>query len=147
MTAARPLREDKDVRKVWRLAGDGWKKTLEQHKQAVLSRFIRRFITPRPENVDKLFESLIGFSDLSNRCKWNKMPQERAIQRLGHLIDQRGEIAHRVTSTKSLQKQAVARSVNFVFRLSVVFRNAVRVFLNDRTGTYPWASYSFGSVQ
>jgi len=146
VTAARPLRDDQDHRRVWELAGEGWRATLEGHKKQVMSRFIKGFNTPRPENVDKLFEDLIGLSKLSKHWTWTKMTSERANERLSQLVEQRGEIAHRVTAARSVHKATVKKSVDFVFRLAVVSNNAVRDYLRELTGAYPWARYSFGSV-
>lgn len=52
--ASKEIKNDKDDRRVWQLAGDGWKSILENYKNTILEKEIDYFHVPRPENIDEL---------------------------------------------------------------------------------------------
>src|SRR5688500_1273710 len=58
--ASKSFWDSKDERGIWSLAGDGWKSVLSSHKDKILKNYLGNFNTPRPAQIDKLFESLIG---------------------------------------------------------------------------------------
>jgi hypothetical protein len=61
-----------------KLAGSGWKSVLIAHKKKILSSYLSSFNTPRPAQVDALFESLVGFKNLSASWKWKGMSVARS---------------------------------------------------------------------
>jgi hypothetical protein len=145
-TASRPLRKDQDEREVWKLAGEGWKDVLSRHRQQVFDRYIGRLNTPRPSNVDLLFENLIGFGKLSKLWKWQGVSNKSAINKLDRLITLRGEISHRVNTSRSVRRRYVERSTGFTNRLAAISLNAVRKFLETRTNIDPWIVVSYGKT-
>lgn len=136
--AARPLREAADSRQIWRLAGNSWRDVLREHRDTVFKTSIGRLNTPRPKQVDQLFEHVIGISAFSNEWKWKGMPNKRALSRLENLITRRGEIAHRVTAGPSIRKKYVEDSSELVHQLAAVASNAVCRFVEKQIGKTPW---------
>ena len=57
--AARELRESKDERRIWELAGYGWKKVLSDHRDVVLEKRLRAFNTPKSIQVSQLYSELL----------------------------------------------------------------------------------------
>jgi len=53
--ASRKLKEANDARRVWDLAGDGWKAVLKGHQDATLKRYVGNLNTPRPQQIDDMF--------------------------------------------------------------------------------------------
>ena len=145
-SASRHLRESSDERMVWDLAGEGWKKILLKHKQYLFDRYINRLNTPRPSNVDPLFENLIGISRLSKLWKWRGVTNKSALDKLDRLITIRGEIAHRVRTSRTVQRRYVERANSFVNRLAAISSNTLREFLILRTSKEPWIAVSYGDT-
>lgn len=145
--AGRPLKEDKDDRRVWDLAGDGWKQVIQRYKETVLEEYIGRLNTPRPSQVDSLFERLIGLKRLSSCWRWTGMSNQRVLDRLNQLIDLRGEIAHRVEASRRIYKKEVDDYSQFINRLAAVSSNAVLDFVRERTGLEPWARVVYGKTK
>jgi len=141
--ASRDLRSDHDARKIWVLAGDGWRAILEGHKAAVLKEFVGGLNTPRPKQVDAMFECLLGMHSLSTLWRWRGMPNNRAKDQLEDLITLRGEIAHNVRTSRYVQKVRVERAITLVQNLAVVSSNRVRSYVSERTGATPWVSMTF----
>jgi len=128
----------KDERGVWALAGDGWKTELMRHKNLILSEHIGSFNTPRADRVDALFQSMVGLNKLSSKWHWQGMTAKQARENLGRLISLRGEIAHRVATSRSVTQQDVRNYASFVGRLCVISSNSVREFVHARVGKFPW---------
>jgi hypothetical protein len=141
--AARELRTAADERRVWELAGSGWQAVLRRHRQAVLERYVGTLNTPKPEQIDGLFNELIGLPSLSSHWRWIKMKPDSAKGRLTELVELRGDIAHRVKTTRSVTKAEVTRALDFTSRLAAVSSNAVRRHVYDLTGKYPWIQVQF----
>jgi hypothetical protein len=140
------LRNDENPLTVWRLAGDGWRAELETHKTAVLADTIGKLNTPRPDQVDKLFEELTGFRNLSSQWRWHGMSNAQAKERLGGLVALRGAIAHRVSATSYVRKTEVVRSVGFIQRLAAISSNRMCDHLQTVTHLQPWIKVRYGNV-
>lgn len=65
-------------------------------------------------------------------------------QSLEDLVTLRGEIAHRVVSSRSVLKRDVEAATELVQRLAVTSSNVVRQFLLARGKWEPWQEYSYG---
>jgi len=141
--ASRALTDALDKREVWKLAGDGWRAIITDHREEALKRFIAGFNTPRAERVDELFESLIGLRRLSASWSWHRVSADATRDRLGKLIELRGQIAHRVSTSRSVKKQDITKSIDFVYRLAILSHMKVRQHLHSQLGTYPWGEYYF----
>lgn len=145
--ASKSLRSDNDARKVWKLAGDGWKTVLLAHRERVLGESVGKFNTPKSEKVQSLFTDLIGYSDLCGQWSWQGMPSGRAKKRLDELVTRRGEIAHRVTAGASVLKRDVREARRLVVRLAVVTANRIGGYVKNRTGQTPWGETWSGGVR
>ena len=142
--ASAPLRDDQDKRAVWRLAGDGWREVLVNHRKYVVEMRLDKFHSPRCEGVDSLLSELIGFPSLSSTWHWPRSNNTLTKARLEELIDLRGEIAHKVRATRSAYKADVFSARDLVSRLAAISSNRVSIFLKSRTGIRPWGSVGFG---
>jgi len=141
--ASKELRESLNEKEVWKLAGKGWRKVLEDHKSNILSELVENFNTPRTEKINKLFESLIGLKSLSSNWHWAGMSKERAQRKLNELITLRGSIAHRVKASKSVTKGSVIYYRDFIYRLAIKSHNTVNRFIFSRGLRRPWAEYMY----
>jgi hypothetical protein len=142
-TASKGLKEHNDGRLVWKLAGEGWKKVLQQHRDEILKKHIATFNTPRPAQIDGLFEELVGIRSLSSHWSWRGVSNTKAKRDLEALVTTRGDIAHRVLAAGRVLRRDVERSRGLVIRLSFLSSNTVGEFVTSRTGKRPWASYSW----
>lgn len=140
--ASKPLAESKDERKVWELAGDGWKDVLANHRSFVIARYIEGFNTPKPDKVDKLFKELIGLNSLSSCWHWRKMSHQSASDYLTKLVEDRGSIAHRTRANQRINKDYVTGYRDFVYRVAACSYNSVRTHLLNLTGKEPWTEYT-----
>jgi hypothetical protein len=138
---SKKVKEEKDDRRLWEIVGDGWRAVFDTHKAAVLSRYLDSFNTPKPEQIDGLFEELLGISTLSKKWSWHKCPPAKARLRLLKLVGLRGDIAHRVSAPKAVQKRYVVEASGLVRRLAICSHNAVNGVLKGRLGFEPWRSY------
>jgi hypothetical protein len=141
--ASKRLREDKDERRVWELAGDGWKTVLRNHQEQVLRRYVGNLNTPKPKQIDELFSSLMGVSNISKKWSWHRCSPAKARARLNKLVTLRGAIAHRVSAPRSVRKNEVEQAATFVGRLAVATHNAVNTNLGARLGHRPWKEYAY----
>jgi hypothetical protein len=147
VAASSSLRSSSDEREVWKLAGSGWRRVMRGHRDEMLAQCIGRMHTPRPDNIDHLFDSLIGYRSLSAAWKWKGMSNSRVLTYLNELITLRGEIAHRVTASGYVRKRQVEKGVGFIQRLAAISSNRVRWHLRTVAGQVPWTSVSFGHVR
>jgi len=136
--ASKPFWDSKDERGIWALADDGWKTVLQSHRNKILQEHLGNFNTPRAPQIDKLFEHLVGLSNLSSHWSWKGMKSEQAKKKLSELITFRGDIAHRLSTTRRVRRADVERSGIFIVRLAVASGNTLRNFIHGRTGIYPW---------
>jgi hypothetical protein len=141
--ASKPLRVAADERKVWDLAGEGWRSVLQDHRESILDEYIGRLNTPKPEQVTGLFDKLVGFPNLKSHWRWRGMSCDSSCEKLDRLVELRGSIAHRVAAAESITKPDVENHMWFLYRLAVTSSNRLRDYLQSRTGKYPWTSYIF----
>ncbi len=140
--ASAELKSSSDDRRVWELAGDGWKEVLKRHRRETLKRHLSSFNTPKPEQIDTLFEDLLGLRSLSQSWKWPRSSPSRGATTLRELVALRGSIAHRVCAAKAVKKRDVWRAGMFLIRLSVCSHNRVLEHLKPFTGFAPWDEYA-----
>jgi hypothetical protein len=65
----------------------------------------------------------------------------RIKQTLDDLITLRGEIAHRVVSSRSVKKHEVTDAANLGLRLAATSSNTMRRFLMTRVNEEPWEEF------
>lgn len=141
--ASKPLQDDKDESKVWALAGTGWQSILKAHRDSVLTRYVGTLNTPKPEQVDLLFEKLVGLKALSTHWHWPKNSSVAARARLQALVTLRGEIAHRVATARSVRKDDVKKASALIGRLATISSNQLRIFVRARTQIVPWEEVQY----
>ena len=136
--ASRKLQEDRDDRGIWILAGSGWKKVLEDHQKEILQRHTGPFHSPMSENIDSLFQAVLGLKCVSSYWKWRGMTAVRARVRLDQLVKLRHQIAHRVHTREEIKKSTVESYTHFMHRLAASLHNAVASHLKKQTGKRIW---------
>lgn len=141
--ASKQLRGATDDRAVWRLAGEGWKKVLMEHKEDVLKRHIGKLNTPKPDQVDELFEELLGIRNMSSNWHWTGCSVDDATRKLKELVELRGTIAHRVKTSRKVYKRSVERYVKFINRIAMETSNATRQSLIVSLKRAPWQFYKW----
>ena len=102
--ASRELREAKDERKIWELAGDGWRQIFKNHRDTLQDRWLNDFNTPKSRQVSELFFALIGIPDVKSSWTWKAMSADEAVSKLDDCIIIRGNIAHRTTHDETVYK-------------------------------------------
>ena len=130
---------------IWDLANMGWKNVMELHKGSILEKYTVRgaFNTPSPKNIDTLLSNLIGFTSISRKWFWRGMSIENSKTKLEKLIDLRGNIAHRVQSSRKVTKTYVKESKILIFRLAIISNNRIIKYIEDQTGTKPWRTLRY----
>jgi len=102
--ATKPLFEQEDSREVWKLADNGWRALLSSHRGSTLEKWLGHFHTPKTEQVDKLYEDLLGVKKLSSQWHWQGMSVASAAEKLDEYVTIRGNIAHRTAHDEAVHK-------------------------------------------
>lgn len=136
--ASQPLKDDSDNRKVWNLAGTGWKKVLKQNKKQCIEKFIGHFHTPKPDYVDELVEIVLGLRKISSNWKWQGMAKSQSTSKLNKYITVRGNIAHRTRHKSSVTKTMAEDYLDFIERLVNITDHCLGDHIHGITNSYPW---------
>lgn len=142
--ASNVLRSSADEGEVWKLAGDGWKKVLEKHKNEVIASCCGKMNSPRATQVDMLFESLLGIKKISSNWHWPGSSVKDSITNLEELVNLRGAIAHRAKAGTSVYKKTVRRYMNLIYWISMKTSNTVVWHLHEKLDRWPWPIYKMG---
>lgn len=136
--AVAEIHKQKDPTRLWDIADQGWRQVLEQHKDAVMEKWLGGFNTPKTKPVNDLFSELLGIPKISGSWFWQKMSPERAGEKLDEYITVRGNIAHRIRDEDKVPKALGFQYLNHV--ISIVYRTeaAVAEHLHQATGVQPW---------
>lgn len=102
--ASRELRRADDERRVWDLAGDGWRKVLQDHRESVKDKWLRDFNTPKSQQVRHFYSGLLGL-DVTSAWSWKAMSTKQACEKLNEYLTIRGNIAHRVRHDENVPKK------------------------------------------
>jgi len=137
------LKESKDDREIWKLAGEGWKSVLKEHKNSMLQRYKRNFNTPKHQQIDNLYEVLLGIKRISSHWHWQGIRANSSIRKLQRLVVLRGSIAHRVAASQKVHKGDVIDYVKFINRIAVKTSNTVCKVIRKKTGKEPWSLFSY----
>jgi hypothetical protein len=103
---------------------------------------VRPFNTPRTANVDALFQDLIGV-ELSSSWRWTGMSSAAARSKLDSLVTLRGEIAHRVSASRSIRWSFVNDRILFLVHLAIESSNRMRLETMSRGAESPWDAWEF----
>lgn len=132
--ASRKLVKDKDERKLWSLAGEGWKKVIADH----VEEFLGKFHAPEPNKIDKLFNTLLNVSSLSSSWKWTRMSSVKAKSKLEKLIDIRHAIAHGKKPPESVTKKTAEAYLSLVETLVQKTDKYLRDYGKKVIDEYAW---------
>ena len=141
------LKSDKHELKVWELAGDGWRDVLQAYRTHIIRSHIGSFHTPKAENIDTLFEALLGLTRISEKWSWRRMSTAKAQASLARFIGLRGEIAHRVKASRPVHKSTVNNYRHLLSRLAARTSNETNKHLKQVVGEFPWPMTRHGSVE
>ncbi len=136
--ATRPLFEQKDSRRVWDIADGGWRTILVGHRANALARWIGNLNTPKTNQVNELFEELIGLVNVSSHWHWQGMPSVQAANKLDDYITIRGNIAHRTQHDETVYKAWGVDYLSHVYSIVAQTEHATKDHLAVATGTAPW---------
>lgn len=128
--------------KAWALAGDGWRKAMEDNLQSVLAKTTQALNTPKTDNVNELFSRTIGLDNVSRSWRWRGTGLLAAKTRLDAMVTLRHEIAHRVAGSRTVTLNDARQARELVFRLSTLTNNAVFDFLEARLLGDEWRARS-----
>jgi hypothetical protein len=103
---AADLKADRDDLAILALAGDGWRKVLLGRLGTYTATRNYRFNSPKPAQIDELFQKALGITAISNFWHWevsktkrsaqpSTMTAEESRKMLTEYIELRGAIAHR----------------------------------------------------
>jgi hypothetical protein len=143
---AEDLKKNLDDHAIWQLAGTGWLSVVENYKKKCLDSYLFGFNTPKPNNIDELFKSVLGIKSLSSYWHWSGMSSKTATNNLKKLVEIRGNIAHRVAASKKVYKYDVTNYIGFVNKLAVISNNRIHNHLKSMIGKPPWDLYHIGRV-
>lgn len=136
--ASRKLIAAKDERVIWTLAGDGWKKVLQTHRDEVHDEWIKSFHSPKSQSVNKLFFELLEMRNLSENWVSETMPSAQATKKLDHYMTIRGNIAHRINHENKIYKNDVKDFLGHIATLIEKSDTAISIHLQSLTGVSPW---------
>ena len=74
------------------------------------------------------------------------MPINNSIQKLENLIDLRGEIAHRATSSERVLKNDIVNYAKFISRISVISSNRLSAYVHGLTEKPAWKFLRIGET-
>jgi len=123
---------------IWHLAGDGWIRLLRDNKEEVIKQYVDTFQSPRPDSIDKLFASIIGFKSLSSHWSWLGMSCEDAKKCLNILLNIRGNLVHTNQAHRLVTIDDIDYFSLLVNKLAGISANVVREHVYKQTGQYPW---------
>ncbi|MCE9592267.1 MAG: hypothetical protein K8S99_17310 [Planctomycetes bacterium] len=135
--ASRELREAKDERRVWELAGNGWQKVLQDHRDLTKSKWLKDFNTPKSSQVRDLFLGLLDI-DITSLWHWESMSTDQACTELDEYMTIRGNIAHRTRHHATVPKLQGKKFLLHIGQLVDRTDNAITNHLNSLTGKLPW---------
>lgn len=133
--------------KAWSLAGEGWKQACLSHLNEVLAKTTGTFNTPKTDQVDDLFEKVIGLKNISSNWHWKGRSASKTKAALDSLVELRGSIAHRVSASRVVRKNDVSEARELLARLAVKSHNAANRHLTKIIGSKPWEGFWFNETR
>lgn len=135
---AKTLKEDKNELAIWDISDDKWRYVLRKNFATLTEERNKTFATPKSFNVNNLFESAVGLSNMSSHWKWAGMSKDQAVSKLNQFVSMRGDIAHRGSSTSTVKKSEVVDYLNHVKQLAEKTGGAVKKHVKAITGQELW---------
>jgi hypothetical protein len=134
---ASEVRDDKHELSPWTLAGDGWKSVAADRIPQIIRN--TTFNTPKPDQMDQLFERAIGIRDLSRA--WTPIVVSNPADvraTLKEFVELRGAIAHGERPEIVSVKGRISDFYQLVSHLTVQTDVLLADFLESHTGVRPW---------
>jgi hypothetical protein len=128
------LNSCQDEREIWKISDSGWKNELRSNYNTLKS----KFNTPRPQNVDEFIYQTIGLKNLSNSWRWVGQNKEKSIQKLNEFMDLRGDLTHKLRTSKNVHQIVIEIYINFFYRISIISSNIIRKHIYSLINIYPW---------
>lgn len=135
---AKTLKEDKNELAIWGISDDKWRDVLRTNFVALKTERNKTFATPKSFNVNDLFESAVGLSNMSLNWKWEKMTTTQAAKKLDEFVSKRGDIAHRGSSTSTVKKSEVVAYLSLVKKLAAKTGGATKKHVKTITEQDLW---------
>lgn len=135
---ASEIKADSNNLAMWDLADGGWKAKVQARLASLTAERNKKLNTPKSGNIDELFESAIGLTDVSKSWHWEKMPVAKARTKLDGFITLRGAIAHRGAAADRVKKSQVTAYFGHVKRLVAKTGGRVNSHVKNATGTSLW---------
>jgi len=137
---AQEIKKDSNDLAMWGLADAGWRARVRSRLATLTEERNRKLNTPKWENIDELFLSVIGLNDVSGAWFWKKMSPQQARKKLDKYVSLRGAIAHRGAAASSCKKTHVKDYFDHVKRLvsKTGPRWRVNSFVKTTTGKPLW---------
>ncbi|WP_089936986.1 HEPN domain-containing protein [Candidatus Entotheonella palauensis] len=102
--------------------------------QSQLERSIKRFMTPKKDDIDKLFSEVIGFDKISEKWEWDNMPRHQALRILDLIIQIRHQIAHKGRAKIELSFEKNFDYMKHIFNLAYITEYEIKKFLANLSG-------------
>ncbi len=133
---AKKLKADANELALWSVSDGKWRQVLRDHMAALKEARDRKLNTPKWRNIDELFESAIGLSNVSSKWLWpKKLTVDKAREKLDKFVELRGEIAHRGKAKTSVSKAQVEDFLSFVKSAAARTGGAVNTHVGKVSGT------------
>ena len=143
---AQDLKKDKNELAVWDLAGDGWRRALAARLENYTESRNWTFNTPKPQQVDDLFDKALGIPRISEAWKVRKprrhpddlMTPDEARQQLTSFVELRGAIAHRGYTDDQVTDIQVTDYYKLVSSIASKTGGRVNGYVKKLTGVPLW---------
>ena len=136
--ATKELRESKDERRIWELAGSGWRKILKGHRDNIHEKWLQDFNTPKSKQIRELLAKLIDLRDITSHWKWQEISADQACAKLDEYVKVRGNIAHRIKHDQAVYKNKAKEFLSHVVKLVDKTDEAIKNHLQALTTELPW---------
>ena len=122
----------------WDMAGDGWRSVVTKNASDAVKKLTGSWNTPKTAQVNDLFSSSLGITDVSSKWKWAKNPATATGAKLDAFVILRGEIAHRLKPADSVHKKDGKDFYDFVCRLADIIDTEVHSVVSAATAKNYW---------
>lgn len=136
---AKKLKDERHELEIWKIADDGWREYLRNHRDELKEQRDRRLNTPKTANIDELFANTVGLEKMSSY--WGlakKMTPKSASEKLDKFVSLRGAIAHRGRHDTSVTRLNVTDYFDFIKWLVGKSGGRVNNHVKKTTGKSLW---------
>jgi hypothetical protein len=101
--------------------------------KAKLDESLKRFNTPKKENIDKLFKETLGIQKISQNWNSESLTQKKAEETLEELLESRHQIAHTGDTTNFLSYDTNFEKMKILFEIAKLTEQILIKQLTVRT--------------